>query len=77
MTHGPDIAHHGGDKAAKGMPFAPWLAAVAATGIAFIFGLAATLSWQQCLLVVLGSGALAGGSVFTFLEMHRLGKRRE
>ena len=76
MTHGLEIAHQGTDKAAKGMPFAPWLAAVAAMGIAFIFGLAATLSWQPCLVVVLGSGALAGGTVFTFLEMHRLGKER-
>jgi hypothetical protein len=71
-----EIAHQGSDKASKGMPFAPWLAAVAATSVAFIFGLAETLSWQQCLGVVLGSGALAGGAVFTVLEMHRLGKER-
>lgn len=76
MTDGLETAHQGSDKAAKGMPFAPWLAAVAATGVALIFGLAATLSWQQCLGVVLGSGALAAGAVFTVLEMHRLGKER-
>jgi hypothetical protein len=71
-----ETAHQGSDKAETGMPFVPWLAAVAVTGVAFIFGLAETLSWQQCLGVVFGSGALAGGAVFTVLEMYRLGKER-
>ena len=43
--------------------------------IALIFGLGAMLSWQECLVVVLGAAALAGGAVFTVWEMQRLGKR--
>jgi hypothetical protein len=77
MTHGLETTPQGFDKVTKRVPFAPLLAAVAATNVAFIFGLVATLSWQQCLVVVLAAGALAGGTVFTVLEMHRLGKEGE
>jgi hypothetical protein len=48
--------------------------AIAAVTTAFIFGLIATLSWQACLVVALAAAALAGGTVFTVLEMQRLGK---
>ena len=74
MTQGLETTHQGFDKATKRVPYAPLLAAVAATNVAFIFGLVATLSWEQCLVVVLAAGALAGGTVFTVLEMQRLGK---
>ena len=57
------------------VPFAAFMAAIAAATIALIFGLGAMLSWQACLVVVLGAAALAGGSVFTVSEMQRLGKR--
>jgi hypothetical protein len=59
--------------APKGAPFAPLMAIAAAT-TAFIFGLVAMLSWQECLMVVLAATALAGGALFTVLEMQRLGK---
>jgi hypothetical protein len=77
MTHGLETTHQGFDRVSKRVPFGPLLAAVAATSVAFIFGLVATLSWQQCLVVVLAAGALAGGAVFTVLEMLRLGKESE
>ena len=57
----------------KRVPFAPFMAIAAAT-TAFIFGLVAMLSWQECLMVVLAAAALAGGALFTVLEMQRLGK---
>jgi hypothetical protein len=57
------------------MPFAAFMAAIAATTIALIFGLGAMLSRPECLVVVLGASALAGGAVFTVSEMQRLGKR--
>jgi uncharacterized membrane protein YjjP (DUF1212 family) len=77
MTHGLETTHQGFNRVAKRVPFGPLLATVAATSVAFIFGLVATLSWQQCLVVVLAAGALAGGAVFTVLEMLRLGKGSE
>jgi hypothetical protein len=49
------------------------MAIIAAT-TAFIFGLVAMLSWQACLIVVLAAAALAGGALFTVLEIQRLGK---
>jgi hypothetical protein len=55
------------------MRFAPFIAITAAANAAFILGLAAMLSWQECLMVALAA-ALAGGAVFTFQEMHRLAK---
>jgi len=57
----------------KRAPVAPFVAIIAAT-TAFIFGLVAMLSWQECLIVVLAAAALAGGALFTVLEMQRLGK---
>jgi hypothetical protein len=64
----------GGEGVPKRMPFAPFAAGIAAINAAFIFGLAAALSWQECAVVVLVATALAGGTVFTVLEMQRLGK---
>jgi len=56
------------------MSFALFMAITAATSTAFIFGLVAMLTWQEYLIVFLGAAAVTGGAVFTFLEMHRLGK---
>ena len=56
------------------MPWAPFMAVIVAANTAFIFGLVAMLSWQKCVDVVLVVTALAGGAVFTVLEMQRLGK---
>ena len=53
------------------MPYA--FIAIAAVTTALIFGLIAPLSWQACLMVSLAAAALAGGAVFTVLEMHKLG----
>jgi hypothetical protein len=58
------------------VPFVPFLAITAAANTAFIFGLAAMLTWQECLMVAVAAAAVAGGAVFTVLEMQRLGKRR-
>jgi hypothetical protein len=78
MTHELETTRHGFDRGTKRvLPFAPFLAAIAAKSFAFICGLVATLSWPQCLGVVLAAGSLAGGAVFTVLEMHRLGKESE
>ncbi|HEX4595221.1 MAG TPA: hypothetical protein VH157_13145 [Bryobacteraceae bacterium] len=56
------------------MPF-KFMAIIAASTAALIFGLVAMLSWQGCLMVVLGAAALAGGVVFTVLEMRSLADR--
>ena len=53
------------------MPYA--FIAIAAATTALIFGLIATLSWQACLMVFLAAAVLAGGAVFTVLEMQKLG----
>jgi hypothetical protein len=58
------------------MLYAAFIAITAAVTTAFIFGLVAMLSWQACLMVALAAAALAGGAVFTFLEMQHLGKAR-
>ena len=55
------------------MPFAALIAIAAAT-TALIFGLLAMLSWQACLMLALAAAVIAGGTVFTFFEMQRLGK---
>ena len=77
MAHGMETTRQGFERLPKWVPFAPLLAAVAATSVAFIFGLVAMLSWQESLMVVLAAGALTGGVAFTVLEMHRLGKEGE
>ena len=60
----------------KRVPFVPLMAIAAAT-TAFIFGLVAMLSWQECLMVVLAAAALSGGALFTVMEMRRLGKESQ
>jgi len=60
-------------EAAKQTPLAPFVAVIAAT-VAWIFGLVAMLSWQECLVVILAAAALALGAVFTILEIRRLGR---
>ena len=54
-------------------PLALVTAIAAATNAAFILGLLTMLSWQESLMVIVTAGALAGGAVFTVLEMQRLG----
>jgi len=56
------------------MPYAPFIAIAAVANAAFIFGLVVMLSWQESLMVALAATAIAGGAIFTVLEMHRLGK---
>ena len=73
MTHAITNRHRD-DRVTKPVLFALFLAVIGATNVAFIFGLIATLSWPESLVVILAAGALAGGAVFTVLEMHRLGK---
>jgi uncharacterized membrane protein YjjP (DUF1212 family) len=55
------------------MPF-EWIAVIAAAAAALVFGLLAMLSWQDCLMIVLAAAAIAGGAVFTVVEMRSLGK---
>lgn len=59
----------------KRLPLAPFLAVIVAANTAFLFSLVAMLSWQKCVDVVLVVTALAGGAVFTVLELQRLGKK--
>jgi hypothetical protein len=75
MPHALEATRQVGSGVPKRMPFAAFMAAIAATTIALIFGLGAMLSRPECLVVVLGAAALAGGAVFTVSEMQRLGKR--
>ena len=57
-----------------GAALAAVMAVIAAAEMAFLFGLIARLSWQECTLVVLVATALAAGAVFTVVEMQRLAK---
>jgi hypothetical protein len=66
----------GDEEVPKRRSFAPFVAVIAATEVAFIFGLVTNLSWQGCVLAVLITTALAGGAVFTVLEMQRLANER-
>jgi hypothetical protein len=56
------------------MQYTPFIAITSAASTAIIFGLVGTLSFPACVMVTLAAGALAGGTVFTVLEMQRLGK---
>ena len=75
MPNTLEATHQVGPRGLQGVPITALMAAIAATTIAFIFGLEAILSWQESLVVVLGAAALAGGAVFAVLEMQRLGRR--
>jgi hypothetical protein len=75
MPHALEATRQVGSGVPKRVPFAAFMAAIAAMTIALVFALGAMLSWQECLVVVLGAAALAGGAVFTVWEMQRLGKR--
>jgi len=52
--------------------FEATLAIVAVATLAFIIGLVAGLSWQECVTLIIGVSCLLGGIVFTLIEMHRL-----
>jgi len=73
MPHALEVTIRRGNGAPQRMPFA-YLAITAASSAAFIFGLLAMLSWQGCLIVMLAAATLAGGTVFTLLEMQSLGR---
>jgi len=73
MSQALETARRESEGVRKRVPFVPLMAIAAAT-TAFIFGLVAMLSWQECLMVVLAAAALAGGALFTVMEMRRLGK---
>jgi len=73
MPHALETTRQENKGEQKLVPLAPFIAVIAATP-AFIFGLVATLSWQECLFVVLAAVALAVGAVFTVLEIQRLGR---
>ncbi len=74
MVHALETTRHEREGAPKRAPFASFMAVIAAANATFILGLVATLSWQECLTVVLAVTALVGGAAFTVLEMRRLGK---
>jgi len=73
MSQALETARRESEGVRKRVPFVPLMAIAAAT-TAFIFGLVAMLSWQECLMVVLAAAALSGGALFTVMEMRRLGK---
>jgi hypothetical protein len=56
------------------MQYAPFIAITSAASTALIFGLLGTLTLPACVMVTLAASALAGGTVFTIIEMHRLTK---
>ena len=74
MSQTLEATRREGEAAQKRVPFVPFMAITVAANAAFIFGLLAMLSWQECLLVVFAAAALTGGAVFTVLEMQRLAK---
>jgi type IV secretory pathway VirB2 component (pilin) len=74
MVHALETTRQEDERAPKRAPFASFMAVIAAANTAFILGLVATLSWQECLTIVLAVSALVGGAAFTVLEMRRLGR---
>lgn len=74
MPHARETTGQGGEGVPKRRTFALFVSVIGASEVAFILGLVARLSWQGCGLVVLLATALAGGAVFTVVEMQRLGK---
>jgi Trk-type K+ transport system membrane component len=61
----------------EGMPgwsLALVMSIIAATNAGFTVGLLTMLSWQESLTVIIAASALAGGIVFTVLEMQRLAR---
>ena len=56
----------------KGRTVWYWLAAVAGANAGLMLGLLASLEWQECMILMFTLAALAGGAVFTFLEMRAL-----
>lgn len=74
MAHALETTRQEGEGAPTQAPFASFMVIIAAANTAFILGLVATLSWQECLAVVFAVTALTGGAVITVLEMRRLGK---
>jgi hypothetical protein len=72
MRYALKMTGQGDEDAPKRRTVAPFVAVIAATEVAFVFGLVTHLSWQGCVLAVLVATALAGGAVFTVLEMQRL-----
>jgi hypothetical protein len=74
MVHAIGTANKTRERGEKPMPLAPFVAIIAATDAAFLFGLITKLSWQVYVVVVLAAAALAAGAVFTVLEMRRLQK---
>jgi hypothetical protein len=45
---------------------------IAAASLALVVGLTEGLSLPDCLILVMGAAVIAGGVIFTFLEVHRL-----
>ena len=74
MRYALEITNQREEGVPRRWTFAPFLAVVGATEVAFFFGLVTRLSWQACSLIVLVAAALAAGAVFTIVEMQRLGK---
>jgi hypothetical protein len=62
----------GNGSGAKERYFGYSLAVIAGANAGFMFGLLATLNWQECLMLMFALAALAGGAVFTFFEMRAL-----
>jgi hypothetical protein len=63
-----------GKRLPKHILFIASIAIIAGASVALMVSLAEMLKWQEGAGVMLGATALAGGAVFTILEMHRLGK---
>jgi hypothetical protein len=56
----------------RGRRYVYLLTTIAGANTGFMLGLLATLSWPECLMLMLALGSLAGGAVFTFFEMRDL-----
>jgi hypothetical protein len=72
MSNGLEPKRQENKGVSKRTPIALFVAAIAAINAALLFCAVAPLSWQECVVVVLVTTALAGGTVFTVLEMQRL-----
>jgi uncharacterized membrane protein YjjP (DUF1212 family) len=63
------------DSSPKSSQWIYLLTVIAGMNAGFILSLLGALDWQECLIVMFALGALAGGAVFTLLEMRALSQR--
>ena len=72
MSNEPEPKCQENEGLVKRTPIALLVAAIAVVNAVVIFCAVAALSWQEWVVAVVVTAALAGGTVFTIVEIQRL-----